>query len=663
MNKLNSILTLSIRAKILLVVLLALCMTTVLISGIQLYIVHQDVEHNAKISLQNEGEQVANHLNLWISSLQNLGNAITKQPGIQHGTFEERQTLLENFFSSMPGCDAFMLLDKDGIVLNRYPYDAQRIGASNANSNYYKQAVATGQPQFGEISISKVSGKPIAIASYPVKDANGQIVAVLIQSLNFDYIQGLLKKVNIGSGGIVTIVDPSGQMIYHSDDSSVGKPISDTLLNLIRNSTNDVVQYQNSLGEKSYGTIAHIMGTSWYVGIALPYNEVMKTFSSSLKAGFLILPIILVLVSILIWWGLRNLLRPIPIIATQLVEISKGRLNIPDIHVEGKDELGQLGHAANQMLDNLRSLLKQVSQTAEQVAASSEELTASAEQSAQAASQIAGSITDVAKGAEEQLAATNDTSAVVAQLSANIQQFAVNANDVAQQSAQAADMANSGNKSADKAVNQMYHIEQTVAKSADIVTKMGERSQEIGQIVDTISGIASQTNLLALNAAIEAARAGEQGRGFAVVAEEVRKLAEQSQEAAKQISLLISEIQGDTDKAVLAMNDGTREVKLGAEIVNASGQSFHEIAVLVTQVSSQVKELSATIEEMATGSQQIVRSVNRIDDLGKKASDEAQTVSAATEEQSASMEEIAASSQTLAKMAQTLQEVVSRFQI
>jgi len=181
--------------------------------------------------------------------------------------------------------------------------------------------------------------------------------------------------------------------------------------------------------------------------------------------------------------------------------------------------------------------------------------------------------------------------------------------------------------------------------------------------VDTISGLAGQTNLLALNAAIEAARAGEQGRGFAVVAEEVRKLAEQSQDAAKKIAELIGEIQEDTDKAVVAMTDGTREVKTGAEVVNAAGSAFKEIADLVTQVSSQVKEISAAIQQMASGSQQIVAAVKRIDGLSKKSASESQTVSAATEEQLASMEEIANSSEALAKLAQDLQAAVAKFHV
>jgi methyl-accepting chemotaxis protein len=328
-----------------------------------------------------------------------------------------------------------------------------------------------------------------------------------------------------------------------------------------------------------------------------------------------------------------------------------------------KDEFGQLADTMIIMRDSMRKLMKNVNESAEQVAASSEELTASAEQSAQAANQVAESITDVARGAEQQLAVANDTSAVMQQMSTSIHQIASNTNAVAEQSALAANKAAEGNKAIDKAVNQMANIKETVNTSSNVVAKLGESSKEIGQIVHTISGIAAQTNLLALNAAIEAARAGEQGRGFAVVAEEVRKLAEQSQEAAKKITTLIGEIQGDTDKAVVAMNNGTQEVQLGTEVVNASGQTFQEITVLVTHVSTQVKEISTTIEQLAIGSQQIVNSVKQIDELSKKTSGEAQTVSAATEEQSASMEEIASASQALARLATNLRESINKFQI
>lgn len=362
------------------------------------------------------------------------------------------------------------------------------------------------------------------------------------------------------------------------------------------------------------------------------------------------------------FFAARSIARPVNQLAAVAEKVAGGDLT-GQVTVDRQDEIGQLSASFNTMIAHLKNLIKQINANAEQVAASSEELTASSEQSAQAANQIATSITDVATGATEQMGAANETSAVVEQMSAGIQQMASSANQVAAQSLTAADKARDGGKAVEKAVTQMNHIEATVNASAQVVTKLGERSKEIGQIVDTISGIAGQTNLLALNAAIEAARAGEQGRGFAVVAEEVRKLAEQSQDAAKKIAELINEIQGDTDKAVVAMNDGTREVKTGTEVVNEAGFAFREIVEVVSQVSGQVKEISAATQQMASGSQQIVHSVQNIDHLSKKSAGEAQSVSAATEEQLASMEEIATSSQALAKLAQDLQAAVAIFRI
>lgn len=387
------------------------------------------------------------------------------------------------------------------------------------------------------------------------------------------------------------------------------------------------------------------------------------SFEKSVQFMIGIILVFFVILAISGFYITKIITKPMERMVLLCEELSAGDFRDKPRTVLRKDEFGKLADSLVAMKNSLRNLMKHVSDSAEQLAASSEELTASADQSAQAANQVAGAITIVATGAEQQLTAANDTSVVVQQMSVGIRQVASNANDVALQSAQAADKAQTGNQSVEQAVNQMANIEKTVAASAQVVAQLGERSKEIGQIVDTISGIASQTNLLALNAAIEAARAGEQGRGFAVVAEEVRKLAEQSQDAAKQIAILISGIQGDTETAVVAMNDGTREVKLGAEVVNASGVAFHEITTLVTQVSAQSKEMSAAIEQMAVGSQQIVQSVNRINELSKSASGEAQTVSAATEEQSASMEEIASSSQALAHLAMELREAVSKFQV
>jgi methyl-accepting chemotaxis protein len=371
----------------------------------------------------------------------------------------------------------------------------------------------------------------------------------------------------------------------------------------------------------------------------------------------------LIISALMAMYTSKRISDPVAAVAASVQQVAGGDLTARDLMVTTNDEIGALTNSFNAMKDNLRNLIKQVSSMAEQVASSSEELTATSEQSAMASTQIATSITEVADGAAGQVKAVTETSAVIEQMSANIQHVTDNVKNVAAVSDKTAAAAQTGEKAVNTAIAQMANIEKTVAESSQVVTKLGERSKEIGQIVDTISGIAGQTNLLALNAAIEAARAGEQGRGFAVVAEEVRKLAEQSQEASKKIADLIREIQADTDKAVITMETGMHEVKVGTDVVGTAGRAFSEIAGLVNQVSTQIKESAAAVQELSTGSRQIVTSVREIEKITKVTAGETQTVSAATEEQSAAMEEIAASSQSLAHLAQDLQNAVIRFRV
>lgn len=382
--------------------------------------------------------------------------------------------------------------------------------------------------------------------------------------------------------------------------------------------------------------------------------------------------IIYTLISILLAFGVslvfgivlsNKISKQIVVVAESAEEIARGNLKIGQFENTSKDEIGQLGRAFKTMSDNLINLVQQVSLSSTQVAASAQQLSAGAEESAQASQQVARAIMEVSEGAEKQLQAVNETSSVVQQMSAGIQQMLGNAKIAVNSSERTASSAIEGSQAIDRTIQQIINIEKTVTGSAEVVTKLGERSKEIGQIVDTISGIAAQTNLLALNAAIEAARAGEQGRGFAVVADEVRKLAEQSQVASRQIALLINEIQQDTQKAVLSMNEGTHQVKLGTEVAETAGQAFREISTLVSEVSSQVVEISQEIEQMALGSQRIVSSITEIYETSRDITGQTQTVSAATEEQTASNEEIASSSQVLAQMANELQESLKKFNI
>ncbi|MBR1885346.1 MAG: methyl-accepting chemotaxis protein [Schwartzia sp.] len=213
----------------------------------------------------------------------------------------------------------------------------------------------------------------------------------------------------------------------------------------------------------------------------------------------------------------------------------------------------------------------------------------------------------------------------------------------------------------EEAIRSMKAMSDQMAEASAVVGTLGDRSKEIGQIVETISNIADQTNLLALNAAIEAARAGEAGRGFSVVAEEVRKLAEQSGDAAKSISSLIGGIQGDTGAAVAAMQKQTESVEQSSAVVNRAGEAFAHIETLVNDLYGHIEKALASINQAKESSHQVKGSIQKIQKVAGTTVSDTQMVSASTEEQSSMMHEINNASHSIAEMAQSLQSEIAHF--
>lgn len=338
------------------------------------------------------------------------------------------------------------------------------------------------------------------------------------------------------------------------------------------------------------------------------------------------------------------------------IEIAKSSL-------EDRSEFGTVSRAVEKMKNNIKALLRNLTETAEHMAASSEELTASSEQSAQAANQVAGSITEVAQGAENQMKATDQAGQIVKKISVSIGQVSQKSQQVAISANHTMQTATDGEGIIERAVTEMKTIEEKTNATSTVISKLEDKSKEIGQIVETISGIASQTNLLALNAAIEAARAGNAGRGFAVVAEEVRKLAEQSETAAEQITALIGEVQSSTREAVVFMDANQKEIISGVQAVDDAGSNFNNILGMVRDMNKQIDAITAYIVEVTKGTTHVVTAVQGIEAESRKASEQTQTISAATEEQSASAEEIASASEHLAQMAADLQKAVQKFKL
>ncbi len=369
--------------------------------------------------------------------------------------------------------------------------------------------------------------------------------------------------------------------------------------------------------------------------------------------------VILVLASL---WITKEITSPLQRMMGICQKLRDGDFRINRNQVARGDEFGAMEHAIDEVCDTLNKLMRQISKSSEQLAASSEELTASAGQSAQASDQVAQNVTTSAGAVMEQQQLLQDMKESVDNSNKAVKNLGTAAGAVTNEAKSANDQAADGTKAIEFAVEQILSAEAIVKESADTVNKLGQSSQEIGQIVETISGIAGQTNLLALNAAIEAARAGEQGRGFAVVAEEVRKLAEESQNAAQQITDLIRGIQNNTDAAVSSMEKGSTAVRAGSVSVEKLRETFQAINSasngVVERAQNMINELQAVSEDTRNINEKSVRIAGK----GDEVSQEMESVSAASEEQSASATEIADASQSLANLAQELQTSLQKFQ-
>ena len=422
----------------------------------------------------------------------------------------------------------------------------------------------------------------------------------------------------------------------------------------------------------SFSPYRWVMGTGVYIDyidhkVAEVQEQVDADFRSSLILSIVVmigLEIILVLISFVLSkrmiQPIRDLTEAVDVLATGDFRISNNSIPIDS---ERGDEIGVMSQAVLNLRKNVHDMVKKVAESAEQVAAASEQLTASADQSSTAINQVAESIVKVAGAATEQFTEVENASRQSEQLKTNMNTFTDTLSASSSKIEETNKAAEMGGKSVSDAVDQMKIIETSVSEASTVIAQLGEESDKIGKIVDAIAAIADQTNLLALNAAIEAARAGEHGRGFAVVADEVRKLAEQSQTSAQEISNLIGSIQEKAQDAVHSMQDSVKQTQSGVDIVDSAGKTFKEIAVMVTDVEEGSERMEAIVAELVGSTEVITKSVDHINNKSREVAKESETVSAASEEQTATMHEIADASRSLSIQAQNMQEVIARFKI
>ncbi|QQS35457.1 MAG: cache domain-containing protein [Ignavibacteriales bacterium] len=305
------------------------------------------------------------------------------------------------------------------------------------------------------------------------------------------------------------------------------------------------------------------------------------------------------------------------------------------LEIKNEDEIGKVFKGFNSLVENVGAIIEQVTQAVQATASAS--------------TQISSSTEEMAAGAQEQSAQAGEVASAVEQMTKTILETTKNASSASEASKNAGLIAKEGGSVVNQTIQGINRIAEVVKQSADTVQQLGKSSDQIGEIIQVIDDIADQTNLLALNAAIEAARAGEQGRGFAVVADEVRKLAERTTKATKEIALMIKQIQKDTSGAVESMNQGTLEVEKGKELANKAGDSLKQIITGAESVVDIVSQVAAASEEQSSAAEQISKNI--------------ESISAVTQESAQGVQQIARAAEDLNRLTNNLEELVAKFKI
>ncbi|QQE73984.1 HAMP domain-containing protein [Brevibacillus composti] len=399
-----------------------------------------------------------------------------------------------------------------------------------------------------------------------------------------------------------------------------------------------------------------------YLGLDLDASLVKDGQHELLLWSSITLAALVILMIIVQFFTLKKLLSPVKVIEKAIHEVSTGNFNI-SLHINTNDEFGELSQHFNHMTQEIREIIKGIQKHSEQAARSSELLSSSIEQNIQMVNENTSVIQGMAVDADSQMTGAIESARAMDEVAFGIQQISTTASDVSAASLGTSEQAEKGNLAIQNAVSQIDSIRQSVSDTSSVVQMLGERSTEIVRIIDVITGISSQTNLLALNAAIEAARAGEAGRGFAVVADEVRKLAEQSEESARQIAALIDDIQKETLHAVRAMTSVDEEVNAGMKVVKQAGDAFNQILKEIHLVSGQIQELSAISEQISSATQEVAATIDGAAEIAKKTAQSSINIASSSEQQLLSMKNLASSADHLSQMANELNGLISKFKV
>ncbi|MDS0524861.1 methyl-accepting chemotaxis protein [Clostridium sp. SHJSY1] len=652
----------SIRKKLTLSLLLASSLPLIIFIAISYYFSQNTATKNAMNSNLKQVEFVQSKINSLISENMTGIKTLAQNPITRSMDSEKIKPVFVEASKLYPNITSFVASKIDG---NQFVRSDAGSLSNISDRNFFKLASGGQDEVVSEILISKANNHPITVLATPLKDvADGKIVGVVQGTIDLSNLNDFVKDLSSDTV-TVSILDNEGKLLAHPTETfqtlEERKDLSS--YEFVKKGLSGESGSEEISIDGNTKLISYIQDekTGWVICAEISKKVALeKSIQSSIFTSLIGL-IILVIVSIILFILAGRSIKPIHLLLSAANTIADGNLNINKLDTYSKDEFSQLGAAFEKMVHNLKDTVNNIKQYSLNVADSSAEMIEVCEQQAMTSTSTAENSNEIALRTEEVNASIHNISSNVINLDnamANINQKSTIVSNAVNDASNYSEM---GSKALVKVNSSINGIQESVNETASVINKLNVHSKSIGQITEVIKGISEQTNLLALNAAIEAARAGEQGKGFAVVAEEVRKLAEQSGEAAGQVASLIDGIQKETENVTILMNKGIEDVAGGSEVIKETNEYFDQIFKAIKDISASMEDVTIAIRSVAKEEEEISNNLENIIELSGKVNGEIQGISAATEEQVASIEEMTASAQGLGEMAINLKDLINKF--